>query len=41
MTNVVVTTAGKMKKQKYVYHSITIDKKRRLQIHLIIYKLNN
>lgn len=30
--DVVVTTAGKMKKQKYVYHCITIDKKRRLQI---------
>lgn len=30
--DVVVTTAGKMEKQKYVYHCITIDKKRRLQI---------
>lgn len=30
--DVVVTTAGKMEKQKYVYHCITIDKKRKLQI---------
>ena len=30
--DVIVTTAGKMEKQKYVYHCITIDKKRRLQI---------
>lgn len=30
--DVVVTTAGKMEKQKYVYHCITIDKKRRLQM---------
>lgn len=30
--DVVVTTAGKMEKQKYVYHCITIDKKRRMQI---------
>lgn len=30
--DVVVTTAGKMEKQKYVYHCITIDKKRSLQI---------
>lgn len=30
--DVVVTTAGKMERQKYVYHCITIDKKRRLQI---------
>lgn len=30
--DVVVTSAGKMEKQKYVYHCITIDKKRRLQI---------
>ena len=31
--DVVVTTAGKMERQLYVYHCITIDKKRRLQIH--------
>ena len=30
--DVSVTTAGKMEKQKYVYHCITIDKKRRLQM---------
>ena len=30
--DVVVTSAGKMEKQKYVYHCITIDKKRKLQI---------
>ena len=30
--DVVVTTAGKMERQKYVYHCITIDKKRRLQM---------
>ena len=30
--DVVVTSAGKMEKQKYVYHCITIDKKRSLQI---------
>ena len=30
--DVIVTTAGKMEKQKYVYHCITIDKKRKLQI---------
>ena len=30
--DVVVTTAGTLKHQKYVYHCITIDKKRRMQI---------
>lgn len=30
--DVVVTTAGALKYQKYVYHCITIDKKRRMQI---------
>lgn len=30
--DVLVTTAGKLEHQKYVYHCITIDKKRRMQI---------
>ena len=30
--DVIVTTAGILKHQKYVYHCITIDKKRRMQI---------
>ena len=30
--DVVVTTAGSLEHQKYVYHCITIDKKRRMQI---------
>lgn len=30
--DVLVTTAGKLEHQKYIYHCITIDKKRRLQI---------
>ena len=30
--DVVVTTAGKLERQKYVYHCITIDKKRGMQI---------
>ena len=28
----IVTTAGKLKKQKYIYHCVTLDKKRRMQI---------
>ena len=28
----IVTTAGNLKKQKYIYHCITIDKKRRMQM---------
>lgn len=30
--DVIVTTAGNLEHQKYVYHCITIDKKRRMQI---------